>query len=210
MGARAAPHDSVVSPEASVAHAKLIVLPANLVIDHRASDAGLWVERAFGVPSPSALAGTVVGQPVQGNPSYRAWPWPGYTVIAYSPSIATLNVTIEPTGTVDLRVATETTWRALITAAEKTPALRSATLDDGTSGHELAHATTGFTAHVQRPENLLALATALVTVVWLAVALAIFEEPAAAILGAIPVFAAATVVAALAALYARQRKLVWM
>jgi hypothetical protein len=94
-------------------------LPAHLVIDHEVDDVAEWLRLAFGSPSPAALGSTVIGSPVRGNPAYRAWPWPGYTVIAYSPTNVTLNLSIEPTGEVDLRNACETSWRALVKAARR-------------------------------------------------------------------------------------------
>jgi hypothetical protein len=186
-------------------------VPAHFVIDHTAGEVTEWLERAFGHPSATALTNSVLGHPVQSNPRYLAWAWLGCTVIAYSPTNATLNMSIEPTGTVDLRGACETTWRALVKNAEtKRPTLRSLTLDDGTSGHELARATTNFGAHMKRPENAVAYVTALATLIWFAFALTLFGASADLILGAIPALVAAVVVAVLAVLYSWRKKLVWM
>jgi hypothetical protein len=197
------------TPRLSDRRGILRFLPAHLVIDHEIDDVAEWLRRAFGGSSVDALGNTILGSPVRDNPAYRAWPWLGYTVIAYSPTNATLNVSIEPTGEVDLRNACETSWRALVKAAGRRPDLRSAALDDGTSGHTLARATTGFRAHVGRPENLIVLITAAATIIWLLVALAFFKAPVDVVLGAIPAVLAGLVVVGSATVYAERKKLVW-
>jgi hypothetical protein len=184
-------------------------VPAHIVIDHAVGNPHEWLERAFGPSSSDVLAATVIGRPVQQNPSYKGWSWPGYTVIAYSPTVATLNVSIEPTGTVNLRRASETAWHALAVTAGRRVRLSSATLDDGTSGHELASATTGVLAHMQLWESLATLLTATITVIWLLIALTVLSASSEAVLGAIPALVAGFVVATRATVYGRERKLVW-
>ncbi len=193
----------------SVKFAIVEPMPAHIVIDHTVRNPHELLEQAFGPPSSSALAGTVIGSPVRHNPSYKGWSWPGYAVIAYSPTVATLNVSIEPTGTVNLRQASATTWRALAVTGSKRVRLSSVTLDDGTSGHELASATTGIIAHVKLWESLTTLLTATITAIWLVFALAVLSAGAEAVLGAIPVLVAGMVVAARATVNGRERRLVW-
>jgi len=180
-------------------------VPAHIVIDHSVRDPCAWLERAFGPPSAEALAGTVLGRPVTHNPDYKAWSWPGYVVISYSPTAATLNVSIEPTGTVNLRRASETTWHALAVMADARVRLSSVTLDDGTSGHELASATTGTFAHMRLAESL----TAAITAIWLVIAVIALSAASEVVLGAIPVLVAGVIVAARATVYGKQHRLVW-
>lgn len=184
-------------------------MPANFVIDHSPGDVDKWLVRAFGKPSQSALANSVLGNRVQSNPNYRGWQWHDYIVVARGPTNTTLQLSIEPRGSVNMRDVCHTTWRALHSnGGNLKPTLRSLVLEDGVSGHGLAGATTSLGAHLKGPETTVAFATAGVTVpaVLLAVAAGASSE---VLLGAIPAVVAALVLAALAVLYSHRENLIW-
>lgn len=186
-------------------------MPANLIIDHKqATDADVksWLEGAFGSAESSALGKSVLGKRVKDNPKYCGWEVSQYIMIAHIATNFTLEVTIEPVGDMDMREVCETVWLGIYKNGKKhRPKLRGLWLNDGVSGHKLAEAKTGFWQQMAEPENKVAMATALITLILVGATMIGFDVNQDALLAAAPPVAVALALTFVAAV--QWRHLVW-
>lgn len=183
---------------------------AFFTIEHDRGDLFSLLPETFGPRSQDALERSLLLQRVSDKARYYASEQPFYLIFGWRAGARTLQLIVEPTAPVDLRRACETVWRDLREhGRDMAPSLKSVTLEDQATGYTLAEAVTGLGPQVRRPELLCTGVVALLSAIWLAIALPVFGASGDLVLGAIPALGAGVVAVALVLVDSRQKKLVW-
>jgi hypothetical protein len=122
----------------------------------------------------------------------------------------TLELTVEPLRSVDLRKTCETVWRELTQQGRRLkPRLGSLTFESETVGRPVAHASTGLGPQLGRLDLLYPFVVAAGTGIWLIVALQAFDASGDLVLGAIPSLLAGVVAVGALLLNLSRKNLVW-
>ena len=183
---------------------------AELTIEHDDGDLLAEFVAVLGPHDPAVMAQSNFAQksPQAASAlSYAAYGAPALVLAWATPG--QLFVYLEPSGG-RLRRAASDVWDIVRKSGSAlNPHLKALVLLDEDANDEVANASVGLLSNLRRPEIAFTMVTGVVTLVWLVVALTVFQATGDLVLGAIPPLLASFIATTSLVADTRRQKLVW-